>query len=104
MKDINSKTINNEFESIANIFKTQTPKKTTAHEWQSFALKVINELNIPGFKRGAVFRVCKIKPKAMVERCMNDTKELCHTGEKWKYFFKLIGGAAQKPVNYNFKK
>ena len=94
MSNTDFKNKNSDFQSIGDIFKiqnTQKAKKTTAHEWQSFALQIINELGIPNFKRGAVFRVCKEKPKAALERCLNDTKELCKTGERWKYFFKLVG-------------
>ncbi len=92
MSNTNSK-VNTKFQSIGDIFKeqkTKDVKKTTAHEWQSFALRIIQELNIPNFKRSAVFKVCKGKPKAAVELCLNDTKELCKTGEKWKYFFKIV--------------
>jgi len=63
-----------------------------AYSWQDLALRVIKELSIPEFKRSAVFKVCKIKPRTYIENCLNDTKELCQTGEKWKYFFKLISG------------
>jgi len=96
MENTTSKSSNKNFQSIGDIFKKQqaiSPKKTTAHEWQSFALQIIQELNIPNFKRGAVFKVCKEKQKATIERCLNDTKELCKSGEKWKYFFKLVGMA-----------
>jgi len=65
-----------------------------AYAWQDLALHVINELNIPGFKRSAVFKVCKQRPRVYIEKCLNDTKELCQTGEKWKYFFKVAAGGA----------
>ena len=74
-------------------------KKGTAYAWQDFALHVIKELNIPNFKRGAVFKVCKENSKEAVERAMNDTKELCQTGEKWKYFFKVITSPPGTPDN-----
>ncbi|OGY47008.1 MAG: hypothetical protein A3J65_04295 [Candidatus Buchananbacteria bacterium RIFCSPHIGHO2_02_FULL_45_11b] len=64
--------------------------KPPAYPWQEMALKIIAELNIPPQKRNSVFLVCKKNPKAYVEKCLNDTKELCKTGERWKYFFKLI--------------
>ena len=85
-------TTNTDFESIEDIFKNKikTQKKPPAHEWQSLALRVIQELGIPGFKRGAVFKVCKDHSKDFVERCLNDTKELCKTGNKWQYFFKVL--------------
>lgn len=66
-------------------------KKPPAYQWQEFALKIINELGVPNFKRAAVFKVCKEKPKSFVEKCLDDTKELCKGGECWKYFFKLTG-------------
>jgi hypothetical protein len=65
-----------------------------AYAWQDLALHVIKELNIPNFKRSAVFKVCKEKPRTYIEKCLNDTKELCQTGEKWKYFFKVAAGGA----------
>ena len=66
-----------------------------AYAWQDLALQVIKELNIPNFKRSAVFKVCKLKPRVFVEKCLNDTKELCQTGEKWKYFFKVVAGGGK---------
>ena len=66
--------------------------KAPAYAWQDLALVVIKELNIPDFKRSAVFKVCKLRPRAYIEKCLNDTKELCRDGESWKYFFKLAGG------------
>jgi hypothetical protein len=69
--------------------------KAPAYVWQDLALRVIRELNIPNFKRSAVFKVCKLKPRVYVEKCLNDTKELCQTGEQWKYFFKVAAGGAK---------
>ncbi|MFH1427304.1 MAG: hypothetical protein ABIG60_02125 [Patescibacteria group bacterium] len=77
-------------EKINNILKTKKTKKPPAYQWQDLALRVINELNIPKFKRNSVFKVCKENSKNYIEKCLNDTKELCQTGEKWKYFFKLV--------------
>lgn len=88
---------NKGFQSLGDIFSVpekNNPKKGTAYAWQDFALHVINELSIPIFKRSAVFKICKEKPREVVERAMNDTKELCGTGEKWKYFFKIISAPA----------
>lgn len=79
-----------DFQSIQTILQNKRQKKPTAYEWQELALRVIEELRIPGFKRSAVFKVCKEKPKNVVEHCLNETKELCETGQKWKYFFKVI--------------
>lgn len=89
MKDIIS-----EPKSLAQIFKDKGKKnqvKPPAHPWQELALKIISELNIPNFKRSAVFKICKENNKEFVLMALNDTKELCQTGEAWKYFFKIIG-------------
>lgn len=64
--------------------------KPPAYPWQDLALRVIQDLGIPGFKRGAVFKVCKEKSSQQIEIALNDTKELCRSGAKWKYFFKII--------------
>lgn len=79
-------------EQIADIFKDKKPeaKKSPAYQWQDFALKIIEELNVPNFKRNSVFKICKDYNKAYVEKCLDDTKELAEGNEKWKYFFKLI--------------
>ena len=76
--------------SFGELMKNRVVKKAPAYQWQDLALRVIIELNIPNNKRSSVFRVCKQNTKQIVERAMNDTKELCKTGEKWRYFFKLI--------------
>lgn len=80
-------------DSFSDILKNRQsvkPIKPPAYPWQDLALRVINDLGIPGFKRGAVFKVCKIKPAQQIEIALNDTKELCRSGAKWKYFFKII--------------
>ena len=64
--------------------------KPPAYEWQDFALKIIAEFAVPGFKRNSVFKVCKQNSKELVEKAVNETKELCQSGERWKYFFKVI--------------
>jgi hypothetical protein len=64
--------------------------------WQELALRVIEELGIPGFKRSAVFKVCKQLPEFLIKKALNDTKELCRTGAKWKYFFKIIADGKKK--------
>lgn len=76
-------------EDIAKLIKSRQNKKAPAYPWQDLALRVIKELAIPTFKRGAVFKVCKELSPTLVERAMNDTKELCKNGEAWKYFFKI---------------
>lgn len=69
----------------------QTVIKPPTFEWQDLALKLIQELNVPNFKRNSVFKICKENNKEKVMRALNDTKELCKTGERWKYFFKVVG-------------
>lgn len=84
-------------DKIKDIFKNKKPSvKPPAYEWQDFALRVIDELRVPGFKRNSVFKVCKQYPKEIVEKAMNDTKELCEDGECWKYFFKVLADLDQK--------
>lgn len=72
------------------IAKKKAGIKPPAYPWQELALRIIGELNIPPNKRNSVFLVCKKQPKVYIEKCLNDTKELCQTGEKWKYFFKVV--------------
>ena len=81
---------NKGLEKFSDIIRASKAKKPPAYQWQELALRVIEELCIPRFKRSAVFKACKDNPKNIIEKCLNDTKELCQTGQKWKYFFKLI--------------
>ena len=83
-------------QKIGDLLYGKKSKKMPTYAWQDLALRVIKELNTPSFKRSAVFKVCKQKPRVYIEKCLNDTKELCQTGEKWKYFFKLIAGGRKK--------
>ena len=76
-------------ENIADLLKNRPRKKAPAYPWQDLALRVIQELGIPAFKRGSIFKICKELPTNLVERALNDTKELCQTGAAWKYFFKI---------------
>ena len=88
-----------EFESFGAIFvqkKKMKVKKPPAYPWQDLALKVVADLGIPGFKRASVFKICRDHSKEFVERCLNDTKELCKTGESWKYFLKVCNEEAKK--------
>ncbi len=71
-------------------------KKPPAYEWQDLALKLINELAMPGFKRSSAFAVCKNNSKETIEKALNETRELCKTGERWKYFFKVIDSLNKK--------
>lgn len=75
-----------------------TVTKAPAYEWQEMALKIIKELSVPPVKRSSIFRVCKQYPKQIIERALNDTKELCKSGEKWRYFFKIIDVKKQPPI------
>lgn len=78
-------------EKLADLIKKQPTEKLPTYAWQELALRVIQELGVPDFKRSAVFKVCKLKSRAKILMALNDTKELCRTGAKWKYFFKVIG-------------
>ena len=71
-------------------------QKPPAYQWQDLALRVIKELAIPNFKRSSVFKVCKDYNKDDIEKALNDTKELCQEGERWKYFFKVISEEKKK--------
>ncbi|MFA5644610.1 MAG: hypothetical protein WC928_03755 [Patescibacteria group bacterium] len=78
-------------DNIKNILKNKTAgKKPPAHQWQDLALRIIKELSIPDFKRNSVFKICKDNPETRIMQSLNDTKELCKTGQKWQYFFKII--------------
>ena len=87
--------------SMGELMKKRVVQKAPAYLWQELALTVIKDLNIPNQKRSSVFMVCKKYSRQIVERALNDTKELCKTGEKWRYFFKLI---EKKPENTGVKK
>lgn len=82
--------MNDSFQSVSNIIKNKKTVKPPAYPWQELALRIIKELGVPGFKRSAVFKVAKEKPAHEVELAFNDTKELCKSGSKWQYFFKII--------------
>ena len=86
-------------ESLGDIMKNKksdNQKKAPAYPWQDLALKIIEELGVPNFKRSAVFKVCKQHPKETVLIALNDTKELCKDEQAWKYFFKIIGERSKK--------
>lgn len=78
------------FQKIGELLKRPAKAKAPAYPWQDLALKIIKDLNVPPFKKSAVFKVCRDLPEHGVVQCLIDTKELCQTGEKWKYFFKLV--------------
>ncbi|MFA6170912.1 MAG: hypothetical protein WCW77_03840 [Patescibacteria group bacterium] len=73
-------------------------KKPPAYEWQDLALKVIKLLNIPAFKKNSVFKAVKDYPKSVIVTALNDTLELCQTGEKWKYFFKVLASPPRQSL------
>lgn len=78
-------------DDIKNILQNKSTKKPPAYQWQDLALNVIKELSIPGFKRAATFKVCKENSEAVIKQALIDTRELCQGGERWKYFFKILG-------------
>ena len=78
------------FEKVGKILNTKSTKKPPAYQWQELALRGIKELGVPNFKRNAVFKVCRDNPENLILKALNDTKELCRTGQRWKYFFKVI--------------
>lgn len=77
-------------DNIKDILKNKTSKKPPAYQWQDLALTVIKELSIPNFKRSSAFKACKENSEAIIRQALTDTKELCQSGEKWKYFFKIL--------------
>lgn len=79
----------NNFAQIGDIFKNKKPRvKAPAYAWQDLALRIVEELRVPSFKRNSVFKICKENSREFVEKCLDDTKELAQ-GERWKYFFKI---------------
>lgn len=72
------------------IIKNKKNVKPPAYRWQEMALEIIKEFNIPDSKKSSVFKACKTKPEHVVKRALIDTRELCESGDKWRYFFKLI--------------
>lgn len=94
-------------DNIKDIFKNKPQaKKPPAYEWQDLALRVIKELNVPNFKRSSVFKVCKeafeTGTQIRVAQALTDTQELCQTGQKWQYFFKVL--SPNKNNKNNIKK
>lgn len=86
-------------QKLSDLFDKVEQKKPPAYQWQDFALQIISDLGVPNFKRNSVFKICKDNSKEKVERALNDTKELCKTGEKWKYFFKVIADSDKNKQN-----
>lgn len=87
------------FKKIGDLFTRKTTKKAPAYEWQDLALRIIKDLNIPDNKKSSVFKACRENPKTFIEQCLNDTKELCKTGEKWRYFFKIVNQPKNQTLN-----
>ncbi|MBL7058708.1 hypothetical protein ISS03_05230 [Patescibacteria group bacterium] len=85
-----------EFESLFTIANKVVVKKPVAYSWQGLALKIIQDFQVPANKKSSVFKICKTNTESYIERCLNDTKELCQDGEKWKYFFKVINNAKKE--------
>lgn len=80
---------NKGLQSLSDIFTNRQSKKPPAYQWQELALKIIKELGVPAFKRNSVFKVCKENNQIIIERALNETKELAQK-ERWKYFFKVL--------------
>ncbi len=93
-------------ENLAEIIKAKQKQKVPAYPWQDLALRIIKELHIPNFKRNSVFKLCKDLPPHLIERALNDTKELCHNDSAWKYFFKICATYPdnETKINKNEKK
>jgi hypothetical protein len=85
-------------QNIGEIFSQKKVTKAPAYQWQDLALRVIQQLSIPSFKRSSVFKACRDNDRNFVEKCLDDTKELAKGGESWRYFFKLID-QKDKPQN-----
>ena len=85
-----------ELQQLGDIFKHLKRVKPPAHQWQDLALWVIKELRIPNNKRSAVFKVCKEHHETIIRQAVNDTKELCPSGQSWQYFFKIIGNIGKE--------
>lgn len=77
-------------QSLEQLLKNRQTIKPPAHLWQDLALQIIRELGAPAFKRASVFKACKEHDKNLILKAFNDTKELCPTGNKWQYFFKVL--------------
>jgi hypothetical protein len=87
------------FQSLEMLFSMpKAPeKKPPAYQWQDLALRVVKELLIPPFKKASVFKICRDNSKEFVEMCLTDTKELCKSGDRWKYFFKVVDNKLKGP-------
>lgn len=81
-----------DFSSFSQIVEKRTTEKTKApaYPWQDLALRIIQELGVPNYKRGAVFKVCRDCSSNLVLIALADTKELCPSGLRCQYFFKVI--------------
>ncbi len=88
---------NKDLLSLGDIIAHKKPtKKPPAYQWQELALQVIDELSIPSDKRSSIFQACRNNDANVIKRALTDTKELCKTGETWRYFFKLIAESKKK--------
>ncbi|OGM90195.1 hypothetical protein A3J77_00305 [Candidatus Wolfebacteria bacterium RBG_13_41_7] len=79
--------------NFSDIIKSRQKVKAPAYPWQELALRIIAELGVPNNKRNSVFKVCKENPRDFIIQCLDDTKELCQTGQCWKYFFKIANSS-----------
>ena len=87
---------NNEPKSFGEIFSQRQITKSPAYPWQQLALEIIGQLGVPADKKNSVFLLCKKYSRLYLEKCLNETKELCSSGESWKYFFKVVEANKQK--------
>ena len=86
-------------ESLSEIFAKQKNIKKTkppAYSWQELALTIIKDLDVPHFKKSSVFKICRDLSENKVKIALNDTKELCKSGSKWQYFFKVAADLKSK--------
>lgn len=90
-------------DNLAEIIQAKKKQKAPAYPWQDLALRIIKELQIPNFKRNSVFKLAKDLPTHLIERALNDTKELCKNSSAWKYFFKICATYSEKNEELNKK-
>jgi hypothetical protein len=88
-------------QSLGSLFsqKKQEGKKPPAYQWQDLALQLVKELNPPPFKKSSIFKICRDSSREFVEMCLNDTRELCKSGDRWKYFFKVVANRQKGDID-----
>jgi hypothetical protein len=78
------------WQKIDKIFSSKKNIRPAAYDWQDFALKIIDELKVPSYKKSVIFQICRDYPKNILDHALIDTHELCKTGAKWRYFLKIL--------------